>query len=172
MFKNYGDDKEWEPAPWLLEKALTTVVTGEHVYGPFPLCHMDFHSKNILVDEDYNITGILDWSHAQSVPIERFAMIPELIYASVAPAATKQAVGGLQSVFLDALEKVERERGVPASGIPLHQQFASPRSEIVCPCTCSYPWRAIFDAKLILPLLYGENATWEEFQKFYNERSA
>lgn len=28
---------------------------------------LDFHSQNLLVDEGYNITGIL-WSRAQSVP--------------------------------------------------------------------------------------------------------
>ena len=171
ILKSRRGDKEWEAACWLLEKSLTAVVTEEHVYGPFPLCHMDFHSGNILVDEDYNITGIIDWSHSQSMPIERFAMIPELIYPSIAPEETKQALGGLRGMFLDALERVERERGGPPSGIPLHQLFASPRSEVVCRCTCSYPWRAIIDAWLIVPLLYGENATWEDFQKFYNERS-
>lgn len=172
ILKNRRGEKEWEAACWLLERSLTSVVTEEHVYGPFPLCHMDFHSQNLLVDEDYNITGILDWSRAQSVPIDRFAVIPEFMYPSVAPAEIKQAIAGLRGMFLDALEKVERERGRMLSGIPLHQIFASPRSEVVCRCMCSYPWRAMIDAQLILPLLYDKNPRWEDFQKFYNERSA
>lgn len=154
------------------------VVTEEYVNGPFPLCHLDFHYSNMLVDGEYNITGILNWSNVQTVPVERFAMIPGFIAPPAASVTVKHAILEFRDIFIDALEKVERERGMEGApsekgiGIPLCCLFASPRSEVVCRCTYSYPWRAIFDARLVLPLLYSKNATWEEFQNFYDERSA
>ncbi|KAJ5135652.1 Aminoglycoside phosphotransferase [Penicillium bovifimosum] len=34
----------------------------------FPLCHADLSVNNIYVDDDYNITCIIDWAFASSVP--------------------------------------------------------------------------------------------------------
>ena len=34
----------------------------------FPLCHPDLSVNNIYVDDDYNITFIIDWAFASSVP--------------------------------------------------------------------------------------------------------
>jgi phosphotransferase family enzyme len=37
--------------------------------GPFPLCHNDFFHSNIMVDEtNLNVTGIIDWEGACTVP--------------------------------------------------------------------------------------------------------
>lgn len=44
---------------------------------PFPLAHIDLHYGNVLVDEDFTITGIIDWSNAQTVPLEQFLISPE-----------------------------------------------------------------------------------------------
>lgn len=39
--------------------------------GPFPLSHDDFLHSNIMVDEDsFNVTGIIDWEGACTVPWE------------------------------------------------------------------------------------------------------
>jgi len=44
---------------------------------------------NILLDEEYNITGVLDWSGAESVPIEMFCRLtPDCSY----PALPKELV--------------------------------------------------------------------------------
>lgn len=37
--------------------------------GPFFLKHMDDKGDHILVDEEYNITGLIDWTFARVVPI-------------------------------------------------------------------------------------------------------
>lgn len=57
------------------------MITEQNVYGPFSLCHLDLHYNNILVDVDgdYDVTGIIEWSNAHTVPFERFALIPEFI---------------------------------------------------------------------------------------------
>ncbi|KAK3997965.1 hypothetical protein QBC44DRAFT_376395 [Cladorrhinum sp. PSN332] len=49
--------------------------------GPFPLCHDDFLHSNIMVDENsFNVTGIIDWEGACTVPWELIAF-PEFLQA-------------------------------------------------------------------------------------------
>ncbi|KAL4956951.1 hypothetical protein BDW69DRAFT_181085 [Aspergillus filifer] len=169
ILEAHKGEQQWEAAAWFLEKALTSMVTEEHMYGPFPLWHLDLHFRNILVDENYNITGILDWSHAQTVPVERFAISPEFIAPPAAPAEFKQAVFDFRDLFVEVLGKIEEEKkaDLGTAQLTLSRLFASPLSEVVYRCTYSYHWRAIYDAPLILPLLYGKDARWEDFQKFY-----
>ena len=35
----------------------------------FPLAHPDLHHGNIFVDDNHNITCIIDWGSASSVPV-------------------------------------------------------------------------------------------------------
>ncbi|OQD64007.1 hypothetical protein PENPOL_c008G03295 [Penicillium polonicum] len=172
--EEHKGEAEWEAAAWFLEKSVTSMVTEEHLYGPFPLCHLDFHYNNMLVDEDFNITAILDWSNVQTVPMERFAVTPEFIAPPAAPLEYKQAVFEFRDIFVEALASIERENGDLSSdtGMPLSRLFASPLSEVVFRSTCSPARRAIFDARLTLPLTYGRDGKWEDFKKFFNERLA
>lgn len=49
--------------------------------GPFPLCHDDFLHSNILVDEEsFEVTGIIDWEGAYTVPWELVAF-PDFLKA-------------------------------------------------------------------------------------------
>jgi hypothetical protein len=42
-----------------------------HNNGPFPLCHDDFFHSNIVVDEgSFDVTGVIDWEEACTVPWE------------------------------------------------------------------------------------------------------
>ncbi len=70
--------------------------------------------KNILVDDEYNITGIIDWTNACSVPIELFAVIPELAMGHGAPEDTKaktRAFGHRLSCALKQCEEgVDRQQ--------------------------------------------------------------
>ncbi|KAI3337192.1 kinase-like domain-containing protein [Xylariaceae sp. AK1471] len=52
---------------------------ASRVHGPFPLCHLDLHHGNLLFDDDYNLKGVIDWSQAQMVPMERLVVSPEII---------------------------------------------------------------------------------------------
>ncbi|KAL2169452.1 hypothetical protein VTG60DRAFT_5996 [Thermothelomyces hinnuleus] len=38
--------------------------------GPFPVVHADFFHSNIIVDQGYNILGVIDWEGACTVPWE------------------------------------------------------------------------------------------------------
>ncbi|KAF9772981.1 hypothetical protein IL306_009275, partial [Fusarium sp. DS 682] len=53
--------------------------------GPFPLCHGDFGHNNIIVDDAYQILGIIDWETAFAGPWEIFGDFP-LTLSTVPPA--------------------------------------------------------------------------------------
>lgn len=38
--------------------------------GPFPLRHVDFGHNNIIVDDEWNILGVIDWEYAIAAPWE------------------------------------------------------------------------------------------------------
>jgi len=48
---------------------LATRITVRNT-GPFPLVHPDFGHNNIVVDDEYQILGVIDWEHACSMPWE------------------------------------------------------------------------------------------------------
>lgn len=39
-------------------------------HGPFPICHADFFHSNIIVKENFEVLGIIDWEGACTVPLE------------------------------------------------------------------------------------------------------
>lgn len=41
-------------------------------HGPFILSHSDFATRNIMIDDDYNIIAILDWEWSHTVPVQLF----------------------------------------------------------------------------------------------------
>jgi len=89
-------------ASWVLEQALPFVVVEDHIRGPFPLCHADLH-HNILVDENFKITGILDWTNAQTVHLERFMICPEFTTFPGLSARKKMPQSWSSGMFLHRL---------------------------------------------------------------------
>ncbi|QPH16400.1 hypothetical protein C2857_001034 [Epichloe festucae Fl1] len=75
----HPDDPEWLTACWVLKAALSHIIIEDRVRGPFPLCHLDLHSGNMLFDDEYNLSGIIDWSSAQAAPLEQLSVCPELV---------------------------------------------------------------------------------------------
>jgi len=67
---------ERELACTILSRAATTGIRTEFTAGPFPLSYPDLHYNNILVNDRYDITGIIDCSGATTVPQEIFASVP------------------------------------------------------------------------------------------------
>ena len=56
----------------ILEYAALKGLCQESMAGPFPLHHPDLHYNNILVDTEYDIMGIIDWSGVMTAPQEYF----------------------------------------------------------------------------------------------------
>ncbi|KFY72688.1 hypothetical protein V499_07186 [Pseudogymnoascus sp. VKM F-103] len=56
----------------LIEAQLRPTING------FPLCHPDLSASNIFVDNDLNITCIIDWAFESTVPVSTALMTPGL----------------------------------------------------------------------------------------------
>ena len=177
----HASDKEWGTSSWILEQAVPSMIIDDYIHGPFPICHMDFHYGNILIDDEYNITGIIDWSDAQTVPLERFIITPEFATFPGLSAEENEPSVTFRKKFAAALKKREiasmtggakAPGDLPSSPSSSSIRFISdiidtPRWEIVYRSTYSYWWRAKSDARLILAQIYGPNAKWEDFVSYY-----
>ena len=105
----HAGDKKWMTAAWILEQALPSMVIEDFTHGPFPLCHTDLHFNNVLIDENLNITGIIDWSDSQTVPLESFLISPEFVTFPGLSVEENAPVIAFRRKFAAALR--ERERG-------------------------------------------------------------
>jgi hypothetical protein len=45
-------------------------LASEFTKGPFPLQHPDLNQQNIILDDNGNVKGILDWEGTKVVPFE------------------------------------------------------------------------------------------------------
>ncbi|OQD61288.1 hypothetical protein PENPOL_c017G05430 [Penicillium polonicum] len=61
----------------------------------FPLCHPDLSVDNIYIDDDYNITCIIDWAFASSIPESMLLTPPGL------PQYRDEISSGLYVPFID-----------------------------------------------------------------------
>ncbi|KAJ3760602.1 hypothetical protein EV360DRAFT_68557 [Lentinula raphanica] len=57
--------------------------------GPFPLQHPDLHRQNVLIDRDWNIVAIIDWSWCSTVPWQSFQPFPFNLAAYIEPPQQK-----------------------------------------------------------------------------------
>ncbi|CAG9993120.1 unnamed protein product [Clonostachys byssicola] len=167
MAQHVGD-KQWISACWILKAAISHIISEDRVYGPFPLCHPDLHYGNILFDEDYNITGIIDWDGAQTVPLERLAVSPEFItFPGLSPEENQDTIDFRELVVahLRDLESPIRTRS--GNSIFLSDILGTKAAEITHRCTYSFPHRTIYDARLVAALMYGPSISWEQLVDAY-----
>ncbi|KAI1041064.1 hypothetical protein LB505_005852 [Fusarium chuoi] len=75
----------------------------------FTISHPDLHPGNIYVDENFNITSIIDWSSASTGPVSEILAAPSLASSSASPC------GFLYSAFRAGFirEATERAQEVP-----------------------------------------------------------
>jgi hypothetical protein len=92
-------------------KAMASRLSRSHNEGPFPLCHDDFLHSNIMVDEkSFNVTGIIDWEGACTVPWELVAF-PEFLQAMPASFDLPQKYDGDGQPLDPEIMETWRERG-------------------------------------------------------------
>jgi len=61
-----------ESFPRRLKSAIETLIPAGHS-SSYPILHPDFLMHNILLSDEHEIVGVIDWEYAHSVPIEVFA---------------------------------------------------------------------------------------------------
>ena len=109
--------------PNKLEEVAEYVPVRDH--GPFPLFHPDFGHNNMIVDDDYNILGVVDWEYAYSAPWERvyFPIIMLVVLAPMSPPefydengiateAETRAEICEQAKYVNTVQKVEQSKGL------------------------------------------------------------
>lgn len=111
--------------PHKLEALAGSIPIRNH--GPFPLFHGDFGHNNIIVDDDYNVLGVIDWEHVYSVPWECVYFPITLLGVPAAMDApwnwdengiptdleTRTEIED-QAVYIDSVKQVERRNGFSA----------------------------------------------------------
>ncbi|KAJ7599857.1 hypothetical protein C8J56DRAFT_812763 [Mycena floridula] len=78
---NFGAPaKEYEYAQaWFMRSCVPELYDARDDLNGFPVCPGDFHSQNIMVDDDLQITGIIDWEGSGTFPQASFAIHPFFI---------------------------------------------------------------------------------------------
>ena len=182
----HADDKEWMTGAWILEQALPSMTVPDFIHGPFPLCHMDLHYNNILVDNDFKIPGIIDWSGSQTVPLERFVICPEFVTYPGLSVEQNAPFVAFRRKFAAVLKEMEKQdslredkscdesdkkvatRAKASPRFFISDIIDTPLWEIVYRCTYSYPWRAKTDGALVLRQIFGGSVTWEDLIQYHD----
>ncbi|KAH6634769.1 kinase-like domain-containing protein [Chaetomium sp. MPI-SDFR-AT-0129] len=171
--QGHSQDKEWLAACWVLKTAVSHIIIEPRLRGPFPLCHLDLHHGNLLFDDDYNLTGVIDWSAAQTVPLERLAVSPEFITFPAAPAEVNTSIVAFRELVREHLRLLENsEQGGEGEQIPqsaFSEFFGTRRAEITHRCTYSRPYRALWDGRMVAKLIYGSHVLWTQLVDAYGE---
>ncbi|KAM3455740.1 hypothetical protein MY3296_002158 [Beauveria thailandica] len=160
----HAQDPEWRTACWILKSAMAQIIIEDAMYGPFPLCHFDLHYGNLLFDDDYNLTGVLDWSGAGTAPLERLAVSPEFITFPGITDEENQVIIDFTGLVRDNLGDLEARSRESASSsgskTTLSAILGTRRAEITHRCTYSFPHRAFWDGRLVAKLLYQDAVSW------------
>lgn len=173
-------DPDWLTACWVLKASLAHVVIEDRVRGPFPLCHLDLHFGNMLFDNEYNLTGIIDWSNAQAAPLEQLSVCPEFVTFPGLSDEQNQPIVDLKSLVVESIKEMEEARQKrlplddPEVDIALHRNLtrlstyiASGSAEIAHRQSMASPRGSLWAGKRVAKLIYGEIVAWEQLREVY-----
>ncbi|CAM1503571.1 Fc.00g011620.m01.CDS01 [Cosmosporella sp. VM-42] len=177
----HPDDPDWLTACWVLKTALTQIIIGDRVRGPFPLCHLDLHFGNMLFDDEYNLTGVIDWSSAQAAPLEQLSVCPEFVTFPGLSDEENQPIVELKKLVLESLREIERdqEKRPPLDspevdmaenqGLTLLSTYmASKSAEVTHRQYMASPRGSLWAGKTVAKLIYGDTVTWEQLRAVYS----
>lgn len=172
----------------MLKTALAHTVIEDRVRGPFPLCHLDLHFGNLLSDEEYNLTGVLDWSKAQAAPLEQLSVCPKLVIFPGLSEEENQSIVEFKKLVIQFVKEMENdkakeeekgERKTPPLGqqqgnmkqsqhlTPLSTYMASESAELMHRQYMASPKGSLWAAKRVAKLIYGEHIIWEQLREVY-----
>jgi hypothetical protein len=106
----HPNNADWLTACWVLKTALAHTVIEDRVRGPFPLCHLDLHFGNLLFDDEYNLTGVVDWSNAQAAPIEQLSVCPELVIFPGLSEEKNRPIVEFKNLVIQFVKEMENEK--------------------------------------------------------------
>ncbi|KAF4980647.1 hypothetical protein FZEAL_3396 [Fusarium zealandicum] len=176
----HPDDPDWLTACWVLKTTLTHIIVEDRVRGPFPLCHLDLHYGNMLFDDEYNLTGVIDWSNAQAAPLEQLSVSPEFVTFPGLSDEENRPIIELNSLVVDCLREMERgQEMMPPLDKPdmdmmlyrditsLSTYMATKSAEVAHRQYMASPRASLWAGKTIAKLIYGKTITWEQLREIY-----
>ncbi|KAM0455123.1 hypothetical protein ACHAPV_008014 [Trichoderma viride] len=176
----HPDDPDWLTACWILKTALTHIIIEDRVRGPFPLCHLDLHFGNMLFDNEYNLVGVIDWSHAQAGPLEQLSVCPELVIFPGLSDVENKPIVEFKKLVVESIREMERnqEKRPPLDDLevdsllssnltPLSAYMASRSAEITHRQYMASPRGSLWAGQMVAKLIYGQNVTWEQLREVY-----
>ncbi|OJD17343.1 hypothetical protein AJ78_02581 [Emergomyces pasteurianus Ep9510] len=192
IISSHPDNADWLTACWLLKTALTHAIIEDRARGPFPLCHLDLHYGNLLFDNKYNLTGVIDWSHAQAAPMEQLSVCPELVIFPGLSEENNRPIVEFKKLVLTFIEKMENEKAKEetekgesstshwdqqqgmmkqSQQLPLSSYMASKNAELMHRQYMASPNGSLWAGKRIAKILYGDHITWEQLRDVYGSMS-
>ncbi|KAI8632844.1 hypothetical protein F5Y19DRAFT_462629 [Xylariaceae sp. FL1651] len=166
----YPNDPDWLTACWVMKTALAHIIIEDRVRGPFPLCHLDLHYGNMLFDDDYNLTGIIDWSSAQAAPLEQLSVCPELATFPARTDEENRLIVELKQLVIESLKELERSQQKrppldnPKETVALNTQLTSlstymtlKSAEITYRQHMTSPRITLFACRHVMRLMYGNS---------------
>jgi len=96
------DWSTWFKACRVLTDAIPLLVISKYQRGPFPLWNLNWHYNNTLLDNEFNITSLPDWSAAQTILVKQFAVSPKFITLSMLLEEGNQPIVEFQAIFVKA----------------------------------------------------------------------
>jgi len=97
--------------------------------GPFPLQHPDLHRQNVLINDNWTVVGIIDWSWASSIPWQSFRPLPFNLADYILPfdAKLRERHETLFWKMVECLEEGERETwpNLPDLSVSMPTKIAS-----------------------------------------------
>ncbi|KAJ4309092.1 hypothetical protein N0V84_011711 [Fusarium piperis] len=174
----HPDDLDWLTACWVLKNTLTHIIIEDRVRGPFPLCHLDLHFGNMLFDDEYNLTGVIDWSSAQAAPLEQLSVCPEFATFPALSNEENRPIVELKNLVIDAIREMERvqakkppldnpEAVVTTNFTPLSTYMASKGAEVTYRQYMASPRRSLWAGKRLAKIIYGDSVSWEQLREVY-----
>ena len=140
--------------------------------GPFPLHHQSLHFNNILFDDDFNITGIVDWDSQGTVPWERVGMLSDIMPEEHFPIDYNAKILLFRDAFIDGYKQVESP--IPGGkGVLLSSILESPLPHVINAFVNASPPRSIFAlhiAERLLHLLFGPETTFDNYKERQNRQ--
>lgn len=176
----HPDDPDWLTACWVMKAAIAHMVIEDRVRGPFPLCHLDLHYGNMLFDDEYNLTGIIDWSSAQPAPLEQLSVCLEFVTFPGLSDEENKPIIQLKKLVIDSLKEMEtlREMRPPLDDLegdvashrkltPLSTYMATKSAIVTHRHYMASPRATLWAGKTVAKLIYGSSITWEQLKEVY-----
>lgn len=161
--------------------ALTHVVIEDRIRGPFPLCHLDLHFGNMIFDNEYNLTGVIDWSSAQAAPLEQLSVCPEFVTFPGLSNEQNRPIVELKNLVIKSVMEMEKaqQKRPPLGSIdadilvrqdltPLSTYMASKAAEVTHRQYMASPRSSLWPGRRVAKLIYGESITWEQLREVYS----